>query len=344
MALNIRQLAELAGVATSTISRATNPRTRKMLSAETLAKIDALIRKHGYVPSIAARQLKNPGAMKVGVILPYYDRMFYHSYYIHVLAGIADALIDTDYSFRLIMLKPRRKKWDWYDFQIGEGVEGVVVTHWQSVFAARFLAKADALPHVVINDYDDSVNSRFVCEDSESGGRLAAAHFYELGHREVAVITGNPDSRDSASRLKGFLDFWREKDLPVPATRVAQGDFGGGERVKSAVDFLMMQKIRPTGIFTCNDRMAVTACERLVETGLGCPDDVSIIGYDDAGEYAHAFPALTTIRQPLYEIARTAARLLVAHLSGESTDALSTGNTPLPVELIRRDSVRAIQP
>lgn len=342
MALNIRQIAEIAGVAPSTISRATNPETRHMLSEKTLKKIDALVKKHGYVPNIAARQLNKPGAKIIGVILPYYEGMFYHSYYTHVLAGIADALIHTDYSFKLILLKPQEEKWNWYDFQAGEGVEGIIITHWFLFFSSQFLADDSALPHVVINDYDENIEAYFVCEDGKQGGRLAAEHLYEMGHRNVAVITGSEYSRDSYWRLKGFIDFWNEKDIFLPEENIVEGNFAGGDKVIDTVDSILDLEKRPTAIFACNDTIAFIANQRLKEKGISCPEDISLIGYDDSPSCEYAEPSLSSIRPPLHDLAVRSVNILIDHLTNKGKSNILVGNDQVPVELIKRQSVKKI--
>ncbi len=95
MTINIREFAKKAGVSIATISRATNPETRTRVAPATLKKIDAMVRRYGYIPNLAAKQLNNPGAKTIGVIFPHNKDIFYNSYYTRILAGISNSLINA---------------------------------------------------------------------------------------------------------------------------------------------------------------------------------------------------------------------------------------------------------
>ncbi len=125
----IYDIGHLTGVSIATVSRAVNPRTRHKVAPDTLRKIDAAIARHGYTPSLAARSLGGSALQTIGVMLPQSPGVFFHDYYVKVLAGISDALLETAYQFKLILSKPGDTRWDRYDFKAGEGVEGLIVTH-----------------------------------------------------------------------------------------------------------------------------------------------------------------------------------------------------------------------
>jgi len=342
MALNIRQIAQIAGVSASTVSRATNPETRHKVAPETLKKIERLVGKHGYVPNIAARQLNRPGVRTIGILLPYHQGVFYQSYYTHLLAGIADALMETEYRFKLILLKPRKEKWNWYDFQAGEGVEGIIVTHWFEFFSPSFLNESK-IPCVVINDPDESVKAFFVSEDGVSGGRLAAEHFFDKGHRRVAMITGASHSQDSNLRMKGFVSFWRERGLALPHENIIEGDFAGGRKTELAVERLLELDPRPSAVFCANDTIALTALRIMSMKGARCPDDISLLGYDDSAPAGLSLPPLSTIQVPLYDIARRAVDVLLEFLlHGDTGTEKFCGLSTVTVKLVERESVREL--
>lgn len=337
--VNIRQMAKIAGVSVATISRAMNPETSAMLAPKTLERINKLVKEHGYTPNLAAKHLSQPKTKTIGVVLPYVHNIFYSSYYTHIMSGVANALIDTDYQFKLILLKPGMDNWDNYNFGAGEAIEGLVLTHWFRFFTDKSVFDNMDIPCVLINDYEDGVNARFVCEDGFSGGRQAAEHLINSGHIKIGLITGAGWSRDSKLRIKGFKDYCNEVSFNVSEQDIKEGDFDDVQKTYKAVDELIA--MGKTAIFCANDNMAFMTIERLKEKGLSCPQDISVVGYDNDFRAADYDPAVTTVAVPVYEIAEQAVNILFKHLSGQLNEEFK-GNTWVPVELLERDSVQKI--
>jgi LacI family transcriptional regulator len=334
--INIRKLAKLAGVSTATISRATNPQFVHKVAPQTLERINTLIKEHGYTPNIAAKNLSQPKTKIIGVLLPYTENIFQSSYYSKLLSGVANHLFNTDYSLKLILLREGRK-WDSYNFQIGEGVEGVVLTQWFRFFSDKNVFNRMDMPCVAVNDFEEGVNIHFVCEDSDLGGKLAAGHLYDYNHRNVGVVTGPDWSRDSIARLKGFKDFFDSKQIKIS---IAQGHFDFIEPTREAVDNLLKNKV--TAIFCCNDNMAYMTIDYLKERGLSCPQDISVVGYDDDFRAALFTPPVTTICMPVEAMARRAAQSLLNHLAYPVQDKDFIGLELTPVTLMLRATTRKI--
>lgn len=345
MGVNIRQLAKIAGVSVATISRATNPETRNKVAPDTLERIDRLIKRHGYTPNIAARHLSRQKTKMIGVIMPYDYNIFYSSYHGHILAGVSNFFIKSDYQFKLILLHEREDMWDNYNFKMGEGVEGIILTHWFRFFSKKMISEKMDAPCVVINDFDKDMKARFVCEDGRSGGKRAAEYLCGMGHRNVAVITGAPWSRDSAYRREGFTDSWKKQGLSQESVLITQGHFDDINRTHEAVDAILKAKEKATAIFCCNDNMAFWAIERLRQKGLSCPQDISVIGYDDDFRCATFDPPLTTMQVPVYDMAQRAAKIVLEYLeSGKPSSKFPKKVEWVPVRLIERRSTRRVSP
>lgn len=342
MPVNIRQLAKIAGVSASTVSRAMNAETRYKVAQPTLKRISALIRKHGYTPNLAAKHLSTSHTKVIGVLFPYIEKIFQSSYYVNVLSGVADFLLATDYRFKLVLLKEESRKWDNFDFKAGEGVDGLIITHWYKFFSKKVVTKNINIPFVVINDYEKTVKTCFVAEDGFSGGKEAAQYLYAAGHRTVAVVTGSPQSQDSNDRLRGFCEFYKECNAPVDNNLIAQGDFGDNAKTCAAIDRILAKNKKFSAVFCCNDNIAFSVMHRLKERGMMCPRDVSIIGYDDDFRAATFDPPLTTIRVPLYDIAQKAADVLLRYLNNTISKSDFSRLHSVPIQLIERGSVRNI--
>ncbi len=335
--MNIKEIAKKAGVSIATVSRAINPDTRNKVASHTLERIEELIKKYGYTPHIGATNLSGKKTKMIGLILPYTHNIFYSSYYSHILSGISNFFIESDYQFKIILLHEKPEKWDTYDFKIGEGVEGLILTHWFRFFSKERISKIN-VPCIILNDFED-IGARFICENGTEGGAIAAKHLYELGHRNIAIIAGDTWSRDSQYRIKGFQDFWKRHDLPEDSILVTKGSFDDKDKTQDAVDHILKTRKNTTAIFCCNDNMAFWAIEKIRELGLKCPKDISVMGYDDDFRSAAFTPALTTVCVPLYDLAQKAAKYILGHLkSDKPLNKFSKGVEQIPVKLVQRDS------
>jgi len=340
--INIKEIAEKAGVSVATISRAINPETRKKVAPHTLEKIDALIRQYKYVPNLAAKQLRKSATNTIGVIFPYDHNIFYSSYHTHVLSGIANCLLDTQYQLKLLLVREEKQKLDGYDFKAGERVDGLILSHWARFFSNSFISKEMNLPCVIINDFNPAVKARFIGGDHVAGGKLAAEHLYSLGHRHIGLITGPSWSNDSKQRVEGFKAYLNSAGVQLSPECVGHGDYSDDQKTYAIVDELIQKKPMVTAIFACNDHMAFAAIKRLREHGIKCPEEISVIGYDDDFRAESFNPPLTTIKMPIYDIAFEAARALSNYLEQRPNQSPFVGVTLLPVELVERSTVGKI--
>ncbi len=334
---NIYEIAKKANVSIATISRAINPETREKVSPETLQKIDDLIKRFGYTPSRAAKNLSNRKYKNIGVLFPHHREIFRESYYSEILSGISDALIDTAYHLRLVLLKCTDSKWDHYNFGLAEEVSGLIVTHWHAFFSSKSALEKIGIPCVVINDPEKNIRAHFVSGDHEMGGKLAAEHLFSQGHRQFAILTGPADSSDSKLRVQGFQKYLKEKGVSVDPKNIVSGDFQS-EKAEEAVETIFKKKNKITALFCCNDQMAFGALRKLSSLEISCPGDISVVGYDDERQGALSNPPLTTIQVPLSAMSAGACGKLVSFLEKKISKEAFYGQALMPVRLIRRAS------
>ncbi len=339
--LNIYDVADKAGVSIATISRVINPATRNNVAPETLKKIDKLIQKYGYTPNVAAQHLSLTATKTIGVVFPYLPGIFYSNYYNHILAGVSEYLFDTDYQFKMVLLKVDQDRWNHYDFKAGDRVDGLLLTHWFFFFSNKSAIENMNIPCVVINDIDESIKTQFVGVDQYLGGRIAANHLYSMGHRRIAIISGPTWSLDNTQRTKGFKDFFKEKGIDIDKRLIVRGnyleDVAYGE-----VEKIIKTDSKITAIFACNDQMAFGAIKKLKELGYSCPKDISVMGFDDEIDSAKYMPALTTIHVPIYDLAQEGTKLLINHLQSSAPQKPLRGELTLPTHLVERESVKKI--
>jgi LacI family transcriptional regulator len=173
-----------------------------------------------------------------------------------------------------------------------------------------------------------------IVADSYQGARAAVRHLADLGHRRIAFVTGNERLASAGDRRRAFEDSRAQLGLHRHAELIADGDFtqkGGFE----AANRLLNLRPRPTAIFAANDISALGVLSAVREAGLRVPEDVSLVGFDDIPLAAQVHPPLTTVRQPLQQMGRSAVNTLLAMIAGiEAPSPLIT----LPTELVVRAS------
>jgi LacI family transcriptional regulator len=193
---------------------------------------------------------------------------------------------------------------------------------------------ASGTPVVAVDLVLADRRASYVASDNVGGARLAVRHLHELGHTRIATIVGLSHTRPAADRLLGYRAELQELGLEPRAEYEVPGDFYI-ESGEAAMRTLLSLPEPPTAVFAASDMMAVGAIQAIEDTGLRCPDDIAIVGFDDIQLAELVSPALTTIRQDKRELGTAAARSLVQLID-------DTGAAPhvsvLPVELIVRES------
>lgn len=339
--LTIYEIAKKAKVSIATISRAMNTRTRHKVAPVTLEKIDRLIEESGYTPNVAARNLSQSASRTIGVVVPQIYGLFLSDYYSKVLSGVSDALIGSEYQFKLVMLSPDLSPWDLHDFKYGEGVDGLVVTHWPKYFSNKNFFQKLKIPSAIISDMEKGVQTHRVSCDNNQGGELAAEYLMKKGHKKIAVLTGPKWSNDSFLRLNSFKNRLKESGVSLDASLVVSANYQE-EDAFAKMRKLARSKKKFTALFCLNDSMAIGAIKGLQEEGLKCPQDISVIGFDDERRASFENPLLTTVHQPVYEIAKGATQLLVSDLQQRKEGRKKYLEQVFPVYLVERHSVRKV--
>lgn len=174
-----------------------------------------------------------------------------------------------------------------------------------------------------------------VSMDDKAASRELTQHLIDLGHRDIAIIHGPPDhKRASKERLEGFKSAMSKNGLAINEKHVAAGDFTMLSGMAAARKILDQQD-RPTAIFACNDDMAIGAIHAVYQFGLRIPDDISVVGFDDIAMATSIWPPLTTVRQPIRQMAIAAIDLLEKQRNGAEQ---KSRNVVLDYEIVVRQS------
>jgi LacI family transcriptional regulator len=322
----LAEVARIAGVSSMTASRALNDRPG--VSEATREEIVRIADEIGYVANRAAQKLSGGRTRLVGVVA-----QLHTPFTGDLLLNIGSAVRAAGYEMLVYSLPDEDRHPPGHVVellrQVADGV--IVILPYESGYLDR-LQRAN-IPIVTI---DESQPGAFpaVTADNYQGARAAVQHLADLGHRRIGFITGNERLASARDRHRAYADAVGELGLDADPDLVAAADFmqkGGFEAARR----LIALPRPPTAIFAANDMSALGALTALRKAGFGVPDDVSLIGFDDTALAAHLHPALTTIRQPLSQIARAATNLLLAMMAGIEPATLLT---ELPTQLVVRET------
>lgn len=313
-AATIEQVAAAAGVSRSTVSRVVNGSSA--VSPEALAAVEAAIARLSYVPNRAARSLASRQTYAIALVIPEdTTRFFGDSFFAAVVSGINARLMSTDYVLTLFIASddPNGKA---TRFLRHGNVDGAMILshHESDTFIQRI---ADSVPVVyggrpVVSTESDY----FVDIDNRGGARIATQHLWDRGCRSIATITGPLSMPAAVDRLEGYRDVVGAAGLPV---MFEEGDFLY-ESGRAAMSRLRDRHPEIDGVVIANDVMARGALSTLAAEGVAVPDDIAIIGFDDAPVATSSVPHLTTIRQPSFQQGEAMAELMMQILAGKDPE------------------------
>ncbi|MGV7210915.1 LacI family DNA-binding transcriptional regulator [Oxalobacteraceae bacterium A2-2] len=329
--LQMADIARLAGVSTSTVSRALAG--SKLVNEETRTRILELARSLKYSINIGAQNLRMKQNRTVGVVVPYDSATRQHlsdPFFLAMLGSLADAL--TEQGFDMLVTRVDAEQLDaaGVPYDTGRVIGVVLIGQWRHHDQLNQLA-ARQVPIVV---WGAQLPQQLYCTvggDNLGGGLLATRHLLQQGRRRIAFF-GDVNLPEVAQRHQGYLEALREAGIVAdPQLQVAASFLpeAGGQAVQElrrrAVDF--------DAVFAASDLLAMTAINTLRQQGMRVPDDVAVVGYDDIELASYFHPPLTTVRQPI----REAGRALVASLL-ELVEGRPSPSQQLPTELAVRGS------
>jgi LacI family transcriptional regulator len=310
----LRDVARLAGVSPSTVSRILNGSAR--VADDKRLAVEAAIERLRFKPNLSARNLRSGSSMTIGVLAQYLDS----PYFGRAIQGLDDGLRGSGYSPIVVPghWNPREEA-ERMEVLMARGVDAIAILggHLPDADVLRFALQQ---PIVVTGRTLEGPNVQAFAFDQREGGRLATAHLIELGHRHIAHIGGLRSHEDATRRLEGFMLAHAQAALPVDPQLILESNFEASGGVL-AMNRLLDLQVPMTAVFCANDQTLMGARLALQRRGLRVPEDLSLVGFDDLPDSAFMSPPTTTVRQPMYELGLTAAAALLRALGRESTTA-----------------------
>jgi LacI family transcriptional regulator len=307
-----KDVARYAGVSTAVVSYVVNGGPKNVAPA-TEAKVLDAIRVLGYRPNAAARALKLGSSETIGVVVPDTGNPFFEL----LSHAVEDAAAELGYGMVLAnsggsLSKEKRNIRNLAARQ----VDGVVLA---SVLFEPDLEVLETagIPSVLLNHASESPGFNSVGVDLEAGARMAVEHLVEHGHERIGLAIGTNTSNSLDGREAGWINALRDAGLPegpIARTRFDRaGGYLAGQRLLAAAE-------RPTAIFASSDMQGVGILRALHEAGLSVPGDVALVGFDGSIEAEYTWPAMTTVEQPVRDMAEYAVSVLVGALRGQPAE------------------------
>lgn len=333
MKVNIKRVAEEAGVSTATVSRVINGSDR--VKEETRKKVLRVIKKLGYKPMPALRKIADLN-YTIGVLVP----NLVGDHYNEMVMAIENYASKNGFELIVSIPKmlPESERYVLDQF-FKRKIDGVILCELYTgvTYLEPFLKSG--VPIVALDYNIEDITCDSVNVNNKHGAFIAMNHLYENGHRKILFIRGPHLSPAALEREKGVLKFLKKYD----DVEVFYSEFEGYEPeigYESVMAHLKKYGKNFTAIFTINDWTATGALSALYEKGLKVPEDISLVGFDDAPYVKYIVPPLTTIKQPRWEMGQTAAQLLIERIQNKGSNIPK--NVILQPQLIVRKSVKKI--
>ena len=328
--INIKDVAREAGVSIATVSRVVN--RLSTVKRENKARVENAVKKLKFRPNVSAQRLAAKQNNAIGLVIPRYSDIFHSFYALQILQGVGLAVERMRLDLLLHITNGST-------FLNTSAIEGVIFSDIiENEDQVDNVLQMD-IPCVIMNYLTKDLPVSCVAIDNIGGAMKAVEYLVKLGHTKIATITGELRSQVAIDRMDGFVEALDKNKIEKKDNYVKYGDFGRDSAIKATKELIKL-KTPPTAIFAASDEMAVGAIQVAIESGVNVPGDLSIIGFDDNPLALSFSPvSVTTIRQPLHEMAMVATETLQKIITKKSK---GNKKIQLQCELIKRSSCRSL--
>lgn len=278
------------------------------------------------------------GRRTLGLLTSFSPEVFRSEYFTRIIAGIVDALRDTKYDLKLIMVKDREYADPSRKILEEHEVHGLMLLTWR--IHPRYVdevMEGHDLPVVVINDFVPGLKANIVYCENRPGAELAVRHLISRGYRKLGVLQGpDEDSKDSSDRFALWKQLIGQHNLSFDLQHYRKCEyFFEEDGYLKMLDMIQTAKSLPRALLCFNDDIAIGAIRALKESGVMCPEQVAVMGYDGIEKGKYVEPALTTIRQPLEKMGKEMVQILQGLIEERLSGPIQKAFSP---ELVIRQS------
>jgi DNA-binding LacI/PurR family transcriptional regulator len=324
--VTLEDVARRAGVSKVTVSNILNNRpTAVPISEATRKRVLAVVQELGYYPNAVARALVRQRTDTIAVVLQF-PAIFrgWSGFTNELMHGVSDKAIELGYD--ILMHTRTQPSVEAEASVLMDGrVDGALLLRDLDDPLTDLLTER-GFPHVLFFTRSHRADAYWVDCDNEAGARLAVEHLIRLGHRRIAHLTGSPQACSARDRLKGYHQTMADHGLSVREEWIIPAPHGGADLTPLAE--LLRRPDQPTALFAWSDEVAIHALSLCNELGIKVPDDLALVGYDSTPICEYTNPPLTSVRQPIYQMAADALEMLVKLIRGERVEPRTRLYTP----------------
>jgi LacI family transcriptional regulator len=321
--VNLKMLAEHLELSQTTVSLVlNNSPSAKSIPQDTRNRVVEAARRLNYRPNYFARSLRQRRSMSVGVLAPDLSE----GYFTRVMSGVVEELTEARYFYFTACHDWKRELIEKYPrMMVDRAVDGFLLLNTPTDQVNL------PVPVVAISAHSAAENVTNVILDHHAAVEQALSHLYNLGHRQIVIMRGPRAIPDSEFRWASIQEVAQEMDLKIDSNLVVRIDSSswsmktGQHPMAPEIGYkpmaALLEKTRDfTAVFCFNDISAIGALRALKEAGLRVPEDVSVVGFDDILSAAYCTPSLTTVRQPLFEMGKRGAQILLERIANREKE------------------------
>jgi LacI family transcriptional regulator len=304
MSVTIKDIAKLANVSHTTVSRALN--NSPLINEETKNKIKTIAQELNYVPNYSAKSLVLDRSYTIGLFFSSISQGTSPGFFYETVRGV-NSVIEENYNLVIRgiddykdFMPINKKRFDGIILMSQSDKDNEFIYHvWQK-----------EIPLVVLNREIEGDSLINILSDDKEGAFKAVNFLVENGHADIAIIEGKEGFKSTRQRKEGFIKALIDNNIHVHGEYMVKGNYDMGSGYRAMKELLSLPNI-PTAVFCSNDDMAIGAIKAVFEKGLSVPKDISIVGFDNIGICEYTTPALTTVKRPMEEISIIGANKIV---------------------------------
>ncbi|MFO7847224.1 MAG: LacI family DNA-binding transcriptional regulator [Balneolaceae bacterium] len=328
--LNIDKVAKLAHVSRSVVSRVLNDHPN--VSDVARERVMEVVNKYNYRPNSLARSLATNSSHEIGVLVTQSEgEALGNAFWMDLHRGIFEESKKHGYFVSLSYVSPGSSE-ELNNFILNERrLDGyILLTQEVTDMVGRELFNKN-VPIVLVGHVPRKQKVSSVDVDNVKGGKLAAEHLLNLGHRKIGIMVADLQMKESEDRLNGFLHAHKEAGLDLPDRRIKEVDYQFKAGYQTMEQWITTKE-DITAVFCASDTIAMGALLAAQKHGKDIPRDFSVVGFDDLTFAEYTYPPLTTIRQPIFEKGKCAAELLINEIENEHAERKKMNLTPTLIE------------
>lgn len=328
--MTIKDVARAANVSVATVSRVINRLGN--VDPKTERRVMEAIKNLNYFPNHSAKSLRTNSSNGIGIVISHdLDYFISFPYFIEFIHGMSSILSDLDY--HLVISTEKKGKSSYLEIAAKGLVDGLILFDVMDGDERIPALNKFGIPFVVIGRPNNVGSYRYVDTDNERGGFMATDHLFEVGCRRILFINGPKGHAATRYRLEGYIRAHKERNIEYDETLVRYVEKNSDRENGYILTKAALKDTAFDGIFVSGDFMATGAMIAIEEAGLRVGKDIPLVGFDDVPLSSMVDPPLTTVRQPINEVGKTAAGILIDMLNGKQVES-----KVLDVLLIKRRS------